>query len=126
LAVRAICLAAVFVAAAAIMCSPEPALAAHVAPARGLALELGGAQREVLPGRPVLRAMFRVRQPDGSLDPPPPVAMIALSVAFSLARDGTNGEGTSLCPPAGTSSVGYCPRGPPPRGRATPSSLERA
>jgi hypothetical protein len=85
--------------------------------------EAGERQRELLSARPVARAMFRVRQSNGSLDPPP-AAVVATQMALLIRVPETGGEDRSSSPPIGAPSVGNFPRGPP-RARSKPTSLER-
>jgi len=122
---RVASLAALVVAAAAIMWSVGWPRAAYSAMEKGLALDADREQRELLPGRPLVRAMFRVRQSDDALDPLQPIVVGATQAASLLADGATGSQARSFCPPAGASSIGYCSRGPP-RAGAQPSLLERA
>jgi len=101
---------------------PSRAVQARIAQER--VPEAGERQRKLVPARPGLQAMFRVRQPDGSFDSPPAVAVVFVPATFSRRPGGTGDEAGPLCPPTAALSVGYCPRGPP-RVDDKPSSPER-
>jgi hypothetical protein len=107
----------------AILWSAETTRAEHVGVAQERAPEAGERQRELLSARPVARAMFRARQSDGSLDPPP-VAVVAAPTGLVFRLAATGGKGRPSCSLTAASSVGHFPRGPPGM-RSKPSPLER-
>jgi hypothetical protein len=110
--------------AAVVSWSVGPSRAVHTGIAPERLPEAGERQRKLVPARPALQAMFRVRQPDGSFDSQPPVAVVAVPAMFFRRPGGTGDEVRTLCSPTAALSVGYCPRGPP-RVDDKPSSPER-
>jgi hypothetical protein len=79
----------------------------------GFDLEGGRQERELLPSRPVLRAVGRAWQPPGSYDSLPPVGVVPTQPEFPFLPAGTSTAVGSFCPPTDASSVGYLSRGPP-------------